>query len=715
MKTTKLLRMLMLTLALVACMCMLFVSCGDDETPESTQSTECQHKGGTATCKAKAVCTECNKEYGELAAHDYADATCAAPKTCTICQATEGEALAHSWKDANCESPKTCTVCQATEGEPIGTTGQHDWLFTGYDEERFPTCTEEGIAYYECIVCAETKQETGLHRFLWFIEHDSERAPTCTEYGYSIFECDWCSERETRKVAPQHAYEETNVVYASCTEDGVTSYECTACGDAYDEVVEATGHWLWSPDSTTATCTEAGVETYTCFTCGSTVEEEVEAYGHDWYVDDTTLDLNAHTVSATCSTCETTETISSLGMVQDPIVITCPGTFTSNAGESWVYYTFEHTEGYITFTFDTSNINVMVMELNEVYATQYFWGGEQTWTAELMQDGSYVIAISTNDGEELDIEVTTTIEETDVPDLGEVPEKPIEIMSVNTGYVSAGKVWYVFTTPTPGNVVITLEGEGTVSYGLDPESLTVYSESFTDNNGYTTYYILVESENDVTLVVNVEVPLGSMNNPLQIVDGNNTVATEGTGIYYVAYEAVANGTLTLTFDSTTYANVVIMYGANPYMMYTPLNSGDEIEVQQWTTYYFGVTTSDNAPVEFTISSSFEAAPVEPSESDGEIGEKIGTMDVETTDTYGYNDMYTYTAENAGKYTFYVPAGVGFYSKAEYDTWGDAEIDFNNAIGGYISVELEAGEEYSFYVGSYSKGTWTLDIYYYVAE
>ncbi len=41
------------------------------------------HAGGTATCKAKAVCTECGEEYGQLAAHRYGK-----DNACTVCGST---------------------------------------------------------------------------------------------------------------------------------------------------------------------------------------------------------------------------------------------------------------------------------------------------------------------------------------------------------------------------------------------------------------------------------------------------------------------------------------------------------------------------------------------------------------------------------------------------------------------------------------------------
>ena len=137
---------------------------------EGETPVECEHTGGTATCKELAICANCGEAYGELAdhawgealshdavnhwvecsvcgekkneaAHDFAngdcacgepkpvcnhvwsDVTCTEGSVCTIC-GEEGEAaLGHDWADATCTDPKTCLVCKATEGEALG----HDW------------------------------------------------------------------------------------------------------------------------------------------------------------------------------------------------------------------------------------------------------------------------------------------------------------------------------------------------------------------------------------------------------------------------------------------------------------------------------------------------------------------------------------------------------------------------------------------------------------
>lgn len=92
------------------------------------------------------------------------------------------------------------------------------------------------------------------------------------------------------------------------------------------------------------------------------------------------------------------------------------------------------------------------------------------------------------------------------------------------------------------------------------------------------------------------------------------------------------------------------------------------------------------------------------------GEAVETqsINVTTTDNYGYFDEYSITATKAGTYTFNVPAGLGMYSKEAYDAYEPAEVDFSdNATGASFSVELAEGEEYVFYVGATTKTDWTI--------
>ena len=104
-------------------------------TDDDNSNTVCEHKGGTATCTSRAVCTECGKEYGEALDHDYAAATCTEPKTCSACGETDGEALGHSYEESwtanENEHSKACVFHR-----DITISGEHK------DENRDGYCDE---------------------------------------------------------------------------------------------------------------------------------------------------------------------------------------------------------------------------------------------------------------------------------------------------------------------------------------------------------------------------------------------------------------------------------------------------------------------------------------------------------------------------------------------------------------------------------------------
>ena len=91
------------------------------------------HTGGEATCEAKAVCTRCEKEYGELA-HEAAPATCTAASVCTKCNAELAPKLPHqniSWTYADGKATYTCGDCN--ESYVI----ENNWYFDGTGETPY--------------------------------------------------------------------------------------------------------------------------------------------------------------------------------------------------------------------------------------------------------------------------------------------------------------------------------------------------------------------------------------------------------------------------------------------------------------------------------------------------------------------------------------------------------------------------------------------------
>ena len=289
--TSKLLRALMLSLALFVCVCMLF-ACGGDETPDgdqtsssgstsSSDATPCEHKGGTATCTAKAVCSECGEEYGELAAHDYADATCTAPKTCKACEATDGAALGHD----------------------------------EIDDVVAPTCVAEGITNVTCSRCDYTSTKdavpaTGAHVYdVKGVTVD----PTCTDAGYTVYSCSAGACGTTENKDPVDALghdEQYDTVDPTCTEAGITNITCTRCDyTSTKDPVDALGHdeqyEVINPD-----CLNAGITNITCTRCDYTsTKDPVDALGHDEQYEVIDPDcLNAGITNITCTRCDYTST-----------------------------------------------------------------------------------------------------------------------------------------------------------------------------------------------------------------------------------------------------------------------------------------------------------------------------------------------------------------------------------------------------------------------
>ena len=178
-----------------------------------TETENCH--GGTATCTAKAVCTVCGGEYGEMAAHSFtaekaetqylkSAATCTEKavyyKSCAVCglssegtadEATffSGNALDHDWgawtqnsdeethtrickRDtshmetenchggtATCTAKAVCTVCGGEYGEMAAHSFTAEKAETQYLKSA-ATCTEKAVYYKSCAVCGLSSEGT---------------------------------------------------------------------------------------------------------------------------------------------------------------------------------------------------------------------------------------------------------------------------------------------------------------------------------------------------------------------------------------------------------------------------------------------------------------------------------------------------------------------------------------------------------------------------
>ena len=283
------------------------------------------HSGGTASCKAKAVCEVCGAEYGEYAAHtlvktERVEATCAnagteAYWTCSACDKL--------FSDENGQNEISEPVVIPATGHTYG-----DWKkdATGH--------------WHECSVCGNKKD---------FAEHTPDKdAPTetegvvCTVCGYEIqpatghehtpsedwtydetyhwHACGGCSQ-QLDKAAHEYNVQKVSDEYlasaATCMNKATYYYSCV-CGETGTETFEygdlaehtlvtdhdADDHWQkctvclqkfnesaheWDGGvvTTKPTLTSEGEKTYTC-ACGESRTQAIPAQAS--FADDFTLE-----------------------------------------------------------------------------------------------------------------------------------------------------------------------------------------------------------------------------------------------------------------------------------------------------------------------------------------------------------------------------------------------------------------------------------------
>ena len=276
-----------------------------------TETENCH--GGTATCTAKAVCTVCGGEYGEMAAHSFtaekaeaqylkSAATCTEKaiyyKSCAVCglssegtadEATffSGNALDHDWGawtsnedgthtrvcahdaahtetenchggTATCTAKAVCEVCKAEYGEKL----PHDFTAETVDAKYLKsaaTCTEKAVYYKSCAVCGLSSEGT---------------ADETTFFSGNVLDHDWGAwtqnsdeKTHTRICKRDTSHTETENCHggtATCTHKAV----CTVCGGEYGELDPKNHTNLKHFPAVAATkTTEGNIEYWYCSGC----------------------------------------------------------------------------------------------------------------------------------------------------------------------------------------------------------------------------------------------------------------------------------------------------------------------------------------------------------------------------------------------------------------------------------------------------------------
>ena len=245
------------------------------------RANEAAHSGGTATCTAKAVCSVCHAEYGNLTAHDYQDvveaqylksaATCTSPaiyyKSCSVCGAAStdtfeyGETAAHSYVQQHDAEKhwEECSVCHTKINEAVHSGGT-------------ATCIAKAV----CSVC---RTEYGALADHGTVHHDRVE-PTCTATGsIEYWQCSVCNKKFSNADCTT---EVTDVTLDKLPHSAGTAWEkdttyhwhlCTSCGsEVMDKAVHTYGDWVTVAE---ATETEAGLRKRTCSVCGYEQTEEI--------------------------------------------------------------------------------------------------------------------------------------------------------------------------------------------------------------------------------------------------------------------------------------------------------------------------------------------------------------------------------------------------------------------------------------------------------
>ena len=321
--------------------------CANDSTHTETKACH----GGKATCTAKAICEDCGKAYGEMAAHTFTAKTAAAKylKSAATCTAKAvyytscadcglsskgtkneatfeyGNALGHKYgkwvsngngthsrvcandnkhiETKACHGGKaTCTAKAICEdcGKAYGTMAAHTFTVKSTVSrylKRAATCTEKSEYYVSCAGCGLSSKGTASEAVFTgsalghsLTEWSVITEVTCTTNGTQERHCTRCDYKQTRTiVAKGHSYGLWNVTKkVGCITDGEQSRECSVCGNKETKTIAATGvhsYGSWKV-AKAATCTTTGTKVRSCLECGAKETVILQPTGHK-YVEST--------------------------------------------------------------------------------------------------------------------------------------------------------------------------------------------------------------------------------------------------------------------------------------------------------------------------------------------------------------------------------------------------------------------------------------------
>lgn len=315
----------------------------ENKTTETTVAAETlptvDHKGGTATCTAQAICSMCNKPYGEKKAHSFSTAWQSDANQhwhiCTTCQTEKSGVAAHTyeWKvDKPATEDETGLKheeCACGSKRSLNTEiPKLDHVHTGIKKHNAvaATCTKTGTVQHW--TCSSSKCAGKYYKdSACQIPLDTIEEPINPEKhtGKGSYQSDdeqhWkvCSDCQgVMGNKSNHNWSLTYDKYPSETETGLSHEVCYTCKAErkHDTVVEKLKHEPKKVEGKEATCTEEGaLEHFYCKNCKTYYESingnrgnkiaadsiKVEALGHT-FAEEWVGDTSGHW--HVCTVCE---------------------------------------------------------------------------------------------------------------------------------------------------------------------------------------------------------------------------------------------------------------------------------------------------------------------------------------------------------------------------------------------------------------------------
>ncbi len=351
---------------------------------------------------------------------------------------------------------------------------------------------------------------------------------------------------------------------------------------------------------------------------------------------------------------------------------------------------------------------------------------------KLRDAGSYNVTISFGDVSKTFVLNVTSAPVTEIT--GDADSISVKVVDLNT-YTNEDQT-YVYTAAAEGNYTFTVPaGLGARLDGEDAPAVDLY-----DNGGVFTvglnagesvkiYFAAGDTNKyEVTIAyAAADIPDNEGGDQPGGDEGGESGAIGNiVGTYYSGNEVLVikdDGTMTFTVVPYVYTYVI-----NDGVVTYTYNGGFEYTADNMMAAYFGYLTFDSngIPATFVCNGGtvYELTTTpggseggdqpggdEPEQNTNDIKPETadGNFTVKVTDTYSWIDEYTFTAPVAGTYTFTLPAGLGLYTQNSMDSWGDAEVDYySNETGAAFSIELTAGQKLTFFVGSLTTGTYTVE-------